>query len=124
MKDGSCYRDAFQSLRRPAAALLSEVTACEPELVHGIPTLTGGEHAGRRFCHAWVEVGELVLAVADAVPRELYYEVGKIDPAECVRYTWREAVEKALESGTYGPWTELPVGVLFSSRGEIKEVPQ
>ena len=69
--------------------------------------------------HGWIELsvdvedddGEkdtihTVLDVGSDVPlsREVYYEVGKIDPDKVVRYSYPEALEAMLINGNQGPW--------------------
>lgn len=81
-------------------------------LVHGIPTGTGGGIVGLKFGHAWIEYGVDVIDPSNGkiviLPKLLYYEIGKIDPKECKRYTWPEARRRALDKGHYGGWDTNP----------------
>ncbi len=112
---GECYRAAYQMLLgMPDDAVL----------VHGYPRLTRGEHQGRKFGHAWVEteIGDGVAIVHDhqsrqPIPAMLYYHVGQIKPAECKRYTLRQALRLALRTERYGPWGKVPKDVLFAKAG-------
>jgi len=92
-------------------------------LVHGRPTLQVPPH--RKYGHAWLEhdgplpvqlpsglvvlhVGAMVHdpTVDVTVPRDAYYRLGQIDPAECRRYTREEASRIIVREGTWGPWHE------------------
>lgn len=54
--------------------------------------------------HAWVEVGGLAVdgARCEALPLDLYRAVARVTVE--VRYTRREALERALAAENYGPW--------------------
>lgn len=98
MSDRNCYT--------LAAHYILENTGENVRLVHGIPTLTGGEHAGTPYGHAWIEAGDTVLDVVTGVMvgKDLYYTLGKIEYT--VRYTRAEAQAKMAETGTYGAWDD------------------
>lgn len=109
---GRCYQLAAERLlegRTPAGATL----------VHGYPTLAGGEHQGSRYGHAWLEwpVGPLWMCWDPVTDTEilgpLYYAAGRIDPELCDRYTRASMREHLVEIGTWGPWEDPPPDALF-----------
>lgn len=79
-----------------------------PLLCHGLVTGTGGSVVGVRYCHGWVEVGDLVIDRTNGrdikVDKNLYYIFGQINPEEVVRYTKGETKKMLLKSEHYGPW--------------------
>lgn len=113
---GDCYRLAFEFV---------EHFSGDAVLVHGWPKLTGGEHAGQRYGHAWsLILGERFVVdpmyPQHVIPASNYYEIGEIDPAHCRRYTLEEARREVLRAETWGPWSEVPdLGspVLFAEAG-------
>lgn len=101
---GNCYAVAVHVAR---ALVLCGIEAV---VVHGAPIYRGP--GGGRMGHAWVEVGGPVGWVIDysnglreVLAVSLYYRIGQIEPARCVRYDVGEAIDLALETGEYGPWT-------------------
>lgn len=86
----------------------------EYTLVHGIPTLTGGDYAGEQYGHAWCELDDGVYDAASGqdVPKNIYYSVGNIDYT--VRYTSEEARENILEYGTWGAWDDTIILALHN----------
>lgn len=97
----------------PVAARIAEATGAT--LCHGRPIGTGGEVAGVRYDHAWVEFDHPVDRDASLVidqsnglniqcRRSTYYELGSIDPADVARYTPEEAARNMVTTGHYGPW--------------------
>lgn len=102
---GNCFSSAVHVTR----ALVSQGE--DATLVHGAPAYRGGES---RMAHAWVEVefGGVTYAVDFSnrnrivMPVAFYYAVGRIASSACLRYTYDEAVDEALETGHYGPWDE------------------
>ena len=98
-------------------------------LVHGWPVMqSGGEHAGLRYGHAWVErVRSLPVPVNggegfamiefreswDSVSRQwfptaLWRSIGRIDPDQCRTYDLSDLCSLAVDSGHWGPWTPNP----------------
>lgn len=85
-------------------------------LVHGEPLGTGGEVAGVRFGHAWVEFEAggvwFVLDQSNGgdhlLPRDLYYAIGHVDNRPTRRYTREEARLVILQQGHWGPWGPEP----------------
>jgi len=132
---GECYKES-------AKALMDNVPVIRDwknkRLVQGYPTLTGGEHVGEKFGHAWVEgtldvgQGMSLPMVYDAsskqsLPKSLYYKIGNIDPKESKSYTVTEARKQAVRTGHWGPWTDGPAGARFAERNfffELKFVPR
>lgn len=53
--DGDCYSAAFE-LAQKLTSRFGKEEGTEVKVVHGIPLGTGGEAAGIRYGHAWVEV--------------------------------------------------------------------
>jgi len=79
----------------------------EVHLVHGM--VSGqGELEGRRFMHAWVEVGDVVIDPEQDVTirKEQYYEVGEINEDDLMRYNRHETMIKLAQTKHWGPWTE------------------
>jgi hypothetical protein len=120
----------------PVAYSFMHDTTGEYVLVHGIVTgQPGAPLDGKRFWHAWVEhtvtedvpythpdTGDVVFvpvqitpasttARARDVPAALYYNLGRIDPAETWRYTREQMFDNAARTLHYGPWVPTPAGV-------------
>lgn len=77
-------------------------------LVHGEPLGIGGAARGKRYGHAWVEVGGMVYDLTvSATPfmRQPYYALGSIKEWEVRRYTAMEAKEALDGYQHWGPWT-------------------
>ena len=122
MKLGDCYEATANALLMPSFAGGLDL----PEnavLVHGRPTLTVEPFT--EFGHAWIEYSRELplpptpgmpatitswtcLDVANGghreIPRVMYYRVGNVDEAKCLRYTRDEARAFLLSHGHYGPW--------------------
>lgn len=84
-----------------------------PTLVHGRPTLQVDPFC--EYGHAWVEftkqdgAGRPVELVLDTersvvIPKDLYYQIGRIDPAQCLRYSFQEMRAWIARTGHWGPW--------------------
>ena len=99
---GDCYEAAWKLIDG-----MSEVGAT---LVHGKPVGTGEENNGIRFGHAWVELSIAILDPSNGklvmVLRDEYYKVGKIRAKDNRVYTREEAMLRAVETGTFGPWDD------------------
>ena len=66
-----------------------------------------GPVAGRRFPHAWIEIGDNVYDYSGnrhVGPKEPYYALGK--PTEIRRYTRIEAMVHIVETEHWGPWED------------------
>lgn len=76
-------------------------------LVHGMVTGTG-KLMNKRFDHAWVEIGDVVLDNSNnnniTMRKERYYELGNIDPTETQRYSNQEALKNMVRFKHWGPW--------------------
>lgn len=100
---GDCYQVAYGLVFQIHGSLLA----------HGEVTGTKGPHSGKRFGHAWIEIGDFVLDCANGnnsiVPHELYYAIGKC--RGITRYTVEEAAKSARTHGHYGPWETNNKGV-------------
>jgi hypothetical protein len=83
----------------------------DPVLVHGRPVLQRPPF--KKFGHGWVESGGLVFDFSNGrelvMPREAYYALGRIDPADSFHYSPDEARVMLVRFGHYGPW-EGPEG--------------
>jgi hypothetical protein len=92
-------------------------------LVHGRPTMTIAPFI--KMGHAWIEIDEEVVVDPSGMelPIAVYYSVGQIDPAECLRYTHEEYSEKLNEHEHWGPWDlpEDPEETQLRERLERKE---
>ena len=95
--------DCFRVAGRPV--MYGELPA-DCVLVHGRPRLTRPPH--RRFDHAWVECGDVVIDRSNGRNfvgrREDYYRVGQIEEGQVRRYRREEAVAAAVEHRHWGPW--------------------
>lgn len=101
-----CFDDALDYLEAVAArGGLQELE--QHHLVHAIVTNTAD---GRRFAHAWVERGGVVIETGMLRGTKVVYTVKKEEHARWLiaervtRYTPREAYQMNLRHGTYGPW--------------------
>lgn len=106
---GDCYKAAGSYISRLACSAQEEGYT----LVHGV--VNGqGSLAGRRIGHAWVEVddGPVVMVVDVSndrhlvMPRDAYYQLGRVVPEECRRYTPEEAIIEMVRSRHWGPWED------------------
>ena len=108
--DGDCYDTALHvasemhSMLRRWPHAQATLYVC-----HGLAT-GQGRIEGMRIAHAWVEYGDLCIDRSNGgdytLPRATYYEIGKINDADVVRYTYREALVQAVRTGHYGPWDD------------------
>jgi len=104
---GDCYEAAFKFIMDEC--LLTPENEKRYILVHA-EVMGQGDIAGTTFGHAFV-VKDHALVIDRSNGRNLempaffYYAIGQIqDIGNEHQYTWKEAREKAVESGTYGPW--------------------
>ncbi|MFY8161273.1 MAG: hypothetical protein ACOVNU_08070 [Candidatus Kapaibacteriota bacterium] len=82
----------------------------EPFLVHA-EVKGQGKIEGLRYAHAWIEDDKNVYDFSNGreiiLPKFIYYIIGDINthnPKKYMRYTFSEARNKMLETGTYGTW--------------------
>jgi len=116
MAGGDCYQAAFEALLYDPKIVEGEARNGEPAwLVHGYPRVALGPLEGRKYGHAWVQIGEEVYDASTGrwCPRVLYYAVGRIDPEENHLYSREEAREWALMTEHYGDWMDRPEGVIY-----------
>lgn len=108
--DGDCFEAAIFKARELAD------TYEDVRVVHGVPLGTGGEAEGLRFPHAWVEFTQMigdfpVEFVADfsngnevIIPKQMYYQIGNIDPDFNKSFDVDEVERLIDENGHAGPW--------------------
>jgi len=79
------------------------------KLVHA--HVTGqGSLEGKRYAHAWNEIGDVVLDTSNGrqivMPKEQYYSLGnvRIVPGDYAIYDAEEARKKLVKHEHYGPW--------------------
>ena len=79
------------------------------KLVHAM--VTGqGELKGKRFPHAWNEVGDVVLDYSNGrkivMRKEQYYKLGHVDtrPGNIAVYDSTTALKKMARNKHWGPW--------------------
>ena len=107
-KGGNCFQVAFE--------LMTELgDSSDALLVHGV-CIGRGAIAGIQFVHAWVEMNGLALddTVGATLPIERFYELGQVSVT--YKYTYRQMLEKATDSGTYGPWEDDLLSDRYASR--------
>lgn len=69
-----------------------------------------GRLKGYRYVHSWLEINDEVIDMSNGkhliLSKELYYALGDVKevPGQYVRYSRREALNKALDTMHYGPW--------------------
>ena len=100
----------------------------DPVLVHGTVHGDFGDIKDKRFGHAWLEGNGFVMDCGSAekehtlVTREAYYDYWRIDPDECRRYTFQQAIGHVLSSGWDSHWHEESPGVLADLTRECHPV--
>jgi len=110
---GDCY-EAAGSLFMDLCFRGGDPDFSRAELVHGVPTLQCEPFI--KYGHAWLEFDNPKLGVRMVrdpsngrdvtMPRDYYYQLGKIDPAECRRYKFGDLRRWVTETGHWGPWEE------------------
>jgi hypothetical protein len=79
------------------------------KLVHAYVTGRGAV-AGKRFTHAWNEVGDVVIDKSNGrnivLRKEFYYDLGNVvtQPGQYAVYDRKQMDEKLLDAETWGPW--------------------
>lgn len=60
-----------------------------------------------------------------ALPKELYYSMGHIDPSETRSFSKVDAIQQALTTKVYGSWAPMPKGgaVFGDRKGQYREMP-
>lgn len=86
---------------------LMQLGGGEPVVVHGVPLGRGGDAAGLRYAHAWIEYDGICFDFSNGLdvvlPRFMYYDLGKIDTESCRRYTPAQVRHMLVEHGHHGP---------------------
>jgi hypothetical protein len=110
---------SFFELNTPFASHINVPQLGEdPVLVHGTVLGDFGDIKDKRFGHAWLEGNGFVMDCGSAekehtlVTREAYYDYWRINPVECRRYTFQQAIGHVLSSGWDSGWHEESPGVL------------
>lgn len=116
---GTCYVDVYKFF-------CYENEIPNALMVHGV--LHGrGDLKDWVYGHAWIEIGDIVVqpvkqggektyGLAFVDRKESFYKRYKVNEKKLVRYTKKEALDKSVESGNFGPWHELGLG----DRGYMK----
>lgn len=97
--------ECFQSAGRWMIDEGDKLGEGDAQLVHGL--VSGqGPLEGRRFIHAWIEVGDVVIDPEQDVMmrKERYYEIAQINEDELSRYTRDEMMHKLARTQHWGPW--------------------
>jgi GNAT superfamily N-acetyltransferase len=110
LNSGDCYEVAGRM------ALMDVSKAPNGELFLGNPKVVHGEVAGQgslkgiRYGHAWVEDDVYVYDFSNGrelvISKDVYYYLGKIkqEKPKLFKYTFKEAIDKMVESRNFGPW--------------------
>jgi hypothetical protein len=104
---GDCYEAAFKFIMDEC--ILNPENESRYILVHA-EVMGQGPLQGTTFGHAFVVKDKAVVVDRSngrnlEMPAFLYYALGQIqDIGNEHQYAWEEARQKAVESGTYGPW--------------------
>lgn len=101
-RGGDCFEAAITVAQEHRSFTTTRV-------VHGLPLGTGPLNRGKRYWHAWVEVGGTVVDYSNGheivMAREEYYRLGQLDETRVYRYTLDEALAHVLDGDrTWGPW--------------------
>ena len=125
--DGDCFEVAAKMVI-PALNMGTGLPLIEGGLlIHGMPTLQVEPFA--KHVHAWVEVeaehpdapnSYVWRYIHDlsngkdvsVMPQAFYYYLGRINQDEVKQYTAEEAQRMIVEHGHFGPWHDIPEGVL------------
>jgi hypothetical protein len=104
-KGGDCFRQAWRNFYSNLGS------NPPPLLVHGIVTGQGAIE-GLQFCHAWIEIGDVVIDTtiplfAGGVPRQMYYSMARLDEKNLFKYNREQVAENAVKYKTYGPWEDI-----------------
>ena len=76
-------------------------------LVHGMVNGQGSLE-GKRYGHAWLEVGDTIYDHSNGreleLPKRVYYQMGNIREEDNKYYKYIDAAKFMVEDGTWGPW--------------------
>ena len=118
-KLGDCYQAAGR-------LIMEHIGNPKAKLVHGMVDGQGSLD-GKRYGHAWVEVGLEVYDHSNGrklkLPTKVYYQMGNIREEDNKYYKYKDAAKFMVEDGTWGPW-EMTGDVVMAedipdSTGEI-----
>ncbi len=113
-KGGNCYEVAGKiAMNDKLPKLPKEFNMLQfqgtPYVVHA-EVLGQGAISGLRYGHAWVEDDLFVYDFSNGreitLPKQLYYQWGdvKLIAPKYYKYTFKEAIDKMLQTGHYGSW--------------------
>lgn len=96
---GKCYELSWQYMSRNGYSISDLV------LVHGYIT---DYQTGRVIDHAWTETKNDVYdtVLESTFPKRVYYSMYHAEVA--FKYDYEQAMDKATETGVYGPWHRIP----------------
>lgn len=109
--DGDCFEVAGKLMLAVPPSI--QARGAVVDLCHGVPVMTGGEHVGLEYVHAWLEITEpdgLVSCFDRSnghrllVSRSVYYAVGTIETERVVRYSLEETKKMLELHEHWGPW--------------------
>lgn len=108
---GRCFEAALEVLASHRGSVL---------LAHGTPLGLAGEVAGRRYPHAWVELGSAIvvdptMSGRPTMAMALYYRVGRLEEEMVERYDREEAERLLREVGHCGPWGGAALALALAS---------
>jgi hypothetical protein len=123
---GDCYEAAFHWLLDLDPKVARKATLCHG-MVHGQGLLHG-----KKFGHAWGEIGKVVYDYSNGreleYPKMVYYALGKINESELFCYPGHKGLGKAARAKHYGPWDmtgdTVDVSHEYSSSSVSEEIPK
>ena len=101
---GDCFSKAGRALMDTEEMLIDNTT-----LVHAL-VRGQGKLEGRRFPHAWTEMGDVVFDQANGnnivMRKEQYYKLGGVEETKgaFARYEHHKGLANMLKQGHWGPW--------------------
>ena len=102
--------DCFEAHAEAMVGNFYGVVGENATLCHGLVHPTDGPVKDILHGHAWLEVGDTVFDLSNgrsmAVPKDVYYTIGRIEADKVIRYTREECIDNVLKYGHYGPWDE------------------
>lgn len=113
-KGGDCYYVAGNvAMNERLPNIAKELNMPEfkgtPYIVHA-EVLGQGAISGLRYGHAWIEDDFFVYDFSNdreiILPKQLYYQFGDVKQTapKYYKYTFKQAIDKMLETGHYGSW--------------------
>tara|TARA_B110000914_G_C15295466_1_gene368585 strand:+ start:81 stop:482 length:402 start_codon:yes stop_codon:yes gene_type:complete len=118
LKAGSCYRTAYTYVSNEYV----KDRKTKVLLIHANVVGDGGNVIGHQYGHAFVLDGDTVIDTEANIkmPYEKYVDLGNV--TDEIIYTALEAMQYALGSKHYGPWTSefVPADVLEEIKLDIE----